>query len=83
MKLFENAGQKIRILAKVIFWLWIVAGLILGIILKEISGILILVGIIAGFITGWINAIMLYLIGELAENVYLIRQNTDYIKSKP
>ena len=77
-KLFRNPGKKFRILANVVFCIYLLAGIVLGLIGlgDEETIILILIGPVAGFIVGWLNALFLHLFASIAENLYYINKNT-------
>lgn len=74
--MFKNAGKRLMGLAKFIFWLIVILGLILGFIfsLAKSEEIFILVGIIAGVLFGWISSLLLYAFGELCEEVRLLAE---------
>lgn len=86
--MFENAGRKLKFLAKINFVFCIVFNSVLGIVVSELFkndfaknskhhlyGFLI--GFISGLIIGWILSILLYAFGELCENVYYIRHGEE------
>lgn len=76
--MFENIGNKIMLLAKIIAWI--------GIIISIISGFVIMVSqeeLFFGFITGglgvlfsWIGSFMIYAFGQLVDDVSEIREKT-------
>ncbi len=67
--MFRNAGSKLKILAKVFFWITVISGLLVGIILADGSDGLSLLIIPFAVIGGWLSTIMMYAFGELCENV--------------
>lgn len=83
--LFRNAGAKLKSMAKFIFILIVVCGVIGGwsMLSKAVtsdyfSGFFAIFGLILIFaspLIGWLSAIMLYAFGELCENVNDIRNN--------
>jgi hypothetical protein len=89
--LFENAGPKLMVLAKVIFVLTLIVGEVIGIssikasadnyyngeVFRTIGIILIIVSPLIA----WLNSIMLYAFGELCESIDRIRYNTSEIKT--
>ena len=90
--MFKNAGRKLTTLAKVIFAIMCVGGLISGIsagaaIGNEFSGG---VGVIAflivtalGVLSAWICTIVIYAFGELCENVRAIREGMGFGQPMP
>ena len=78
--MFNNIGSKVKIVAVVLFVLGIIGNIVSGIIIvvmvNSIWGAYIgpLV-IIIGFFFSWALALVVYAIGEIADN-------TDYIKNK-
>ena len=76
--MFDNIGRKIKVLAKVICWIGIIASIIAGIIywagianLYKKSWIDVLIGlliIVGGSLFSWIGSLTTYAIGEIAEN---------------
>lgn len=87
--MFENVGNKIRMLAKVICVLGIIGSVIAGISMiaggSQISyysnsNVLILPGLlvmILGSVVSWANALLLYTFGEMAENIAALRKAVD------
>lgn len=74
--MFDNAGEKIQILAKVLFWITFLAGSIVGLVFCFGEGIaLFLLLIPLSFFSGWLGSIAMYAFGELCENVYFIKHN--------
>ncbi len=83
--MFENAGSKIQTLAKVVCVLGIIISVIAGIMILSggtalryygasmnviITGLL---TIVIGSLASWINALLLYALGSLVENVASIK----------
>lgn len=73
--MFENAGAKIKVLAKVFFWLTVLGG---GIPVaffaldEEEPAVMLLIPLI--MLAAWLGTIMMYAFGELCENVRIIAQ---------
>ena len=90
--MWDNIGEKIKILAKIIAWVGIIASIIGGLILivqgvkinqnswnGSGGGLLILGGlgtIIGGSILSWISSFSMYGFGELIDNSEIIKSNT-------
>lgn len=66
--MFEDIGNKIKKLAKIITWVGIIASVVLGIMIWSKSFIWGLVFMIVGALLSWISSFLLYGIGELIEN---------------
>lgn len=76
--MFDNPGRKIQILAYVYFWIFVAAGLVGGWIFGSIDGwsfVCALLGGAVGALIGWLNGLVLYLIGDMAEDVALCRRH--------
>ncbi len=74
--MFENAGSKLKLLAKVNFVLCVILNSALGYSIGEAISkkndtnlIGLFIGFISGIVIGWLLSIMLYAFGELCENV--------------
>ena len=67
--MFENVGEKLKTLARLLFTLGFVAGLILAVISicngNFLAGILFLAGY---SLLGWLSSVGLYAFGQLVEN---------------
>lgn len=67
--MFDNIGRKIRMLAKVLMWIGIIAFAIYGIVMfteeKVLAGFLI---IVIGALYSWVSSFVLYGFGQLVEN---------------
>ena len=76
--LFRNSGKKLHIVANVVFCIYLLAGIVFGILglLDEDTIILILICPVSGFIVGWLNGLFLHLFASIAENLYYINKNT-------
>ena len=72
--MYENAGEKLKFLAKIIFALTVIVGVISGYLFFNaiIPGLII--GVFIGGIFGWLNSILLYAFGELCANVKSINE---------
>jgi len=80
--LFNEVGHKIRMLAKIGFWISCIAYFVLAIILftqaadswynEEMYIILGVVSLVVGPLISWISTLILYGFGELIENTYHI-----------
>lgn len=67
--MFQNAGKKLKTLAKVFFWIAVILGVILGVALAGSTHGLSLIIIPLVVIGSWLSTIALYAFGELCENV--------------
>lgn len=78
-KILGNAGAKIKLLAKINFIFWLLASCIIGLILTLVSDFeLILLSpifILVGFFIGWTTSILWYLIGEVANDIHVMRDH--------
>lgn len=74
--MFNNIGGKIKGLAQVLFWLEVVAAVIVGIVLVEDTEGISLLFAIAGVIVAWISAWFLYGFGEIIDKLCDIERNT-------
>ncbi len=81
--MFDNPGGKLKALAKFYFWLYVVAGAVAGfafLIAEDGDAIgmallLALLGGAVGALIGWLNGLVLYLIGDMAEDLALCRRH--------
>lgn len=85
--MFDNAGKKLKVLAKVLFVVSIVGGIGGGIAsmiaVGGIEGFGILIGsIAAGIIGGWISSLPLYALGEIHENCEYTVREIDVLNNK-
>lgn len=86
-KLFGNPGAKLRILANIMFCLFVIAGIVLGILFAaDGTAILLPVCVVGGFIVGWLWGLSLHLFASIAENLHYINKNvyttTELIEKK-
>lgn len=72
--MFKNAGSKLKSLARIIFALNVIIGIVVGIVMIKTSFVLLIVSVAVGVLIGWLNSIMLYAFGELCENVHEINK---------
>ncbi len=71
--MFRNAGVKLKVLAKVMFFvLWGGIAIVLPVIAEE--GALLLLTVPLGFLIGWLSTLLTYAFGELCQNVYEINE---------
>ena len=73
--MFKNAGEKLKITAKVLFWVIAICGTINGIYVAsktDASGLLI---IPITILSAWVTSLVLYAVGDMCENVDLMRSN--------
>lgn len=83
--MFDNVGNRIKVLSKVIFWVYLVISIILGIVLivggfesdydssaLSFRGLTL---IITGPIVGWIIGLLMYGFGELIEKTSYIERS--------
>ncbi len=72
--MFKNAGSKLKSLARIIFALNVIIGIVVGIVMIKASFVLLIVSVAVGVLIGWLSSIMLYAFGELCENVHEINK---------
>lgn len=86
--MFNNIGSKIKTLAKVLFWLGLLAAIMVGVLeilqavgntnnetSEKVTGILVGVGIIVGgFVVSWLSNFLLFGFGELIDSNQKILQ---------
>ncbi|MBR4626249.1 MAG: hypothetical protein IKO47_00840 [Ruminococcus sp.] len=71
--MFRNAGVKLKVLAKVMFFvIWGGIAIVLPIMAEE--GAFLLLSVPLGFLVGWLSTLLTYAFGELCENVYEINE---------
>lgn len=69
--MFQNAGKKLMGIAKLVFFFYVLVGIIMGIVMMVKVNVLVgLLMIVVGIVSGWLSTIMLYAFGELCANVY-------------
>lgn len=73
--MFKNAGPKIKVLAKLNTFIWIIAGVMVGSPFKDDA--ILIIAIVLGVLIGWFTSIFLYAFGELCENVYILANGVD------
>ena len=94
--MFNNPGQKLKMLAKILFWLLLIPSIIWGISVMSLgslggtrlgtAGFLVGLGIIvAGIGTAWLSSILLYAIGSAIDDIQTIKEITvrTYEKNYP
>lgn len=84
--MYSNIGGKIKILAKVLAWIGIIACFIVGVTLIALEPALGLVGfliMILGGILSWISSFVLYGFGELVENSDILAFSRGRTKNYP
>ena len=77
--MFNNISGQIKGLAKVLFWLEVIAAVITGIALMAIDEDLILFGLLAlilGPVVAWVSSCLLYGFGEIIDKLCDIERNT-------
>ena len=73
--MFKNAGEKLRITAKILFWFVAVCGTIKSIYIasqSDASGLLMIPIAIA---SAWVTSLVLYAFGDMCDNIDLLRSN--------
>ena len=83
--MFENIGEKIKVLAKIIFWTLASASIIVAIYLISegwYDDLLVLTVLFGGPLVAWISSWFLYGFGELIDNTWEIALNTRGVKRK-
>ena len=82
--MFDNIGEKIKILAKVIAVLGIIASVVLGIYYmtagREFFGFGLMIAIV-GSLVSWVSSFFAYGFGELIVNSDIIKRNVESIDS--
>lgn len=82
--MYENIGEKIKGLAQVLGWLWLIAGVIWAIIYwvdeEALLGFIPLIGGAVMFVSSWI----LYGFGQIVEDVHAIKNKpTQTVEAPP
>lgn len=75
MDIYNNIGGKIKVLAKVLAWIGIIACFIFGVVLIASSEDAVVLGffiMIFGALLSWVSSFVLYGFGELVENSELL-----------
>ena len=85
--MFDNIGEKIKILAKVICWVGIIASVVAGCVLMGMAGdlgiLLLLLIASVGSLLSWVSSFVIYGFGELVSNSAIIaRKENDTKKSE-
>ena len=73
--MFDNIGNKFKILAKIYFWLLTIASLGTSLVMLMVDGNLFLfIGLpcLAGPLLAWISSLGIYAIGEIIDTLYAI-----------
>lgn len=74
--MFDNIGNKIKILAQVVCWLGIIGSFVWGIIIMiEVESAIAVLPIIVGPLVSWIGSFILYSWGETVENINEIKKS--------
>jgi hypothetical protein len=86
--MFDNIGEKIKMLAKVVCCIGIVASIIIGVVAAigadDIGIVICLLIVILGGLLSWVGSFVLYGFGELVQNSAIIAVNSKILeKSKP
>ena len=67
--MFKNIGKKIKLLAKILCWLQIIAYMATAVFFMVMDQILLgFVILVVGFLVAWIGSFLLYGFGELVDN---------------
>lgn len=81
--MFNNAGGKLKLLAKVNFVLCVILNTALGYVIgaaiseRDNTNLIgLFLGFVCGLVIGWLLSIMLYAFGELCENVNKINEES-------
>ena len=83
--MFKNPGKKLKVIAKVFFWIYLVIFVAAGLAMMFAGGDLakssgmppILTGIIiivVGFIIAWLSTLMLYAVGSAVADIHAIKK---------
>lgn len=80
--MFNNMGRKIKVLAKILCWIGIIASAVFGFLFgtKDDETLSLIIGIaiiIFGTLFSWIGSFLLYGFGQLVENSDILVQNSD------
>ena len=76
--MFENIGNKIMLLAKIIAWIGIIISIISGFVIMA-SQEQFFLGVITGglgALCSWIGSFMIYAFGQLVDDVSAIKEKT-------
>ncbi|MBR5683155.1 MAG: hypothetical protein IKW96_07730 [Ruminococcus sp.] len=73
--MFKEAGKKLKLAAKILFWVIAVIGTIEGLVLvsKTTFWAVLLIPLSIGL--GYVSSLALYAFGDMCENIDLIRSN--------
>ena len=79
--MFDNVGKKLKITAKVLFWVTAIVGTINGINLatEETANGLLMIPL--AIFAAWVASLALYAFGDMCENIDLIRSNMYIVAS--
>lgn len=77
--MFQNAGGKLKTLAKICFCFTVIVGVILALATAGNTKGLSLIIIPFSVLVGWLSNLMAYAFGELCENIYCINENVKNI----
>ena len=91
--MFENPGQKLKKLSKVVFWLVVVLNMLLllsaalsllanGMKLSFLGLIGLLLGLALSVVFAWLLSIGLYAFGELVEDTHASRRALERVEGK-
>jgi hypothetical protein len=76
--MFEHSGAKLKIWAKIVAWVGIIASFVVGFaVMYGGMGILIIVG---GSLASWIVSLFIYTFGDISEQTEAIRKTLDALK---
>ncbi len=80
--MFDNIGEKIKGLAKIIFWIEAIGAFMVGLVLAEATdGISMLIAV-GGALVAWISSWFLYGFGEIIDKLCAIERNTRHGERK-
>lgn len=82
--MFDNIGEKIKTLAKVLCWIGIIAFVIFGIIVMTSDDDLILTGLlimIFGSLVSWVSSFFMYGFGDLITSAQEVSFNTSKLRN--
>lgn len=69
--MFKNAGGKLKGLAILNFWIFLIGGIIIGFTIFK-TAVISFICIAISLLLGWVSSIVLYAFGELCNNVQTI-----------
>ncbi len=76
--MYSDYGNRLHVLASIIFWLYMITGIIIGILYAFLWDDVVealFIAPIVGFVSGYLNSLVLHVVADIAENLDYLNKN--------